>query len=67
MNTEERLIELEVKFSHTERLVAELNDVLYQQQRELDALKDALKRLEEKTAAEPGLVDAARNDRPPHY
>lgn len=65
MTSEERLIDLEVKYAHLERTVAELNDVLYRQQKEVDALQETVRRLQDKS--EPGLVDAATQEKPPHY
>ena len=65
--SEERLAELEVKCAYLEKTVSELSDVLWQQQRALDALQDQYRTLKDKVGADPGLVDASRNDRPPHY
>ncbi len=65
MTSDERVVELEVKYAHLERTVSELNEVLYRQQRELDALKETLRRLQDKS--EPGLVDASAQEKPPHY
>jgi SlyX protein len=63
---EKRLDELEARYAQLEHTVEELSGVVYRQQREIDALRDALARLKDKFAAEPGLVDAMRQDRPPH-
>lgn len=65
--SESRLDDLEIKCAHLEKTVSELSDVLWHQQQELDALKDGYKGLKERLGADPGLVDASRNDRPPHY
>jgi SlyX protein len=62
-----RLDNLEEKYAHLERLVNELSEVVWRQQRELDGLKTQLKGVRERLDAEPGLVDAARQDVPPHY
>lgn len=62
-----RLAELELKFMQQEQLLEELSQVLYGQQRELDQLKQTVAALEQKLSAEPGLVDAKGDDRPPHY
>lgn len=65
---EERLVELELKFTAQERLLQELSEVMWRQQRELDALKTQLDQLAKRTEAQdPGLVDAAIVERPPHY
>jgi uncharacterized coiled-coil protein SlyX len=65
--SESRLDELEVKCAHLEKTVLELSEVLWRQQKELDALKDGYRGLKERLSADPGLVDASVNDRPPHY
>lgn len=62
-----RLAELEVKCAYLEKTVSELSDVLWSQQKELDALKDLYRVLKDRVGADPGIVDASRNDRPPHY
>jgi SlyX protein len=65
--SDQRLAELEVKCAYLEKTVADLSDVLWRQQRELDALKDGYRSLNDRIASDVGLVDASRNDRPPHY
>lgn len=62
-----RLAELEVKYAHLEKLVADLSEVMWRQQKELDALKEGYRGLREKVAGDPGIVDASTNERPPHY
>lgn len=65
---EERITELELRFTEQERLLQELSGVLFAQQRELDALRAQVVQLEKKLQAEPGLVDpSGDNDPPPHY
>lgn len=64
----ERVDTLEFKVAHLERALQELSDVLYRQQREIDALTDRNQRLLEQVqqledrGAEPGGVEI-----PPHY
>ncbi|MGV3624302.1 MAG: SlyX family protein [Archangium sp.] len=65
--SEQRLADLEVKCAYLEKTLGELSDVVWRQQRELDAMKEAYKILKDRVAADPGLVDASRQDRPPHY
>jgi SlyX protein len=62
-----RLQELEIKAMEQQRLLADLSEVLYAQQRQLDDLGQRVHRLGQKLAAEPGLVDANQDDKPPHY
>lgn len=65
--TEERLTELEIRFTEQQRLTQELSEVLYQQQRAIDLLSSEVQLLKQKLAAEPGLVDANATEKPPHY
>ncbi len=64
----ERVEALEFKVAHLERALQELSDVLYRQQREIDALTDRNQQLREQVqqledrGAEPGGVEI-----PPHY
>jgi uncharacterized coiled-coil protein SlyX len=63
----ERIRELEIKAMEQQRLLADLSGVIYAQQRELDELGKRVYRLSQKLAAEPGLVDPDREEKPPHY
>ncbi|MFT3842824.1 MAG: SlyX family protein [Myxococcaceae bacterium] len=45
----------------------ELNQVVYRQQQQIDSLVKTVTQVEEKMRAEPGLVDASINEKPPHY
>jgi SlyX protein len=64
---EERIIELEIRFTEQQALLQELSEVLVGQQREIDLLKSKLAMAEQRLQAEPGLVDASERERPPHY
>lgn len=65
--SEARLSDLEVKCAYLERTVAELSEVMWRQQKELDAIKEIQRQMRDRVNADPGIVDASRNDRPPHY
>ncbi len=67
MTVDFRLNTLETRYTELERLVEELNQAVYRQQQQLDALTLTVTRLEEKLKAEPGLVDAPADEKPPHY
>ena len=67
MTVDERLIEVEIRAAHLEKLVGDLSDVIYQQQKELDQMRLIMTQLREKLRADPGLVDGSRDDKPPHY
>ncbi|CAM3165340.1 SlyX family protein [Corallococcus sp. ZKHCc1 1396] len=64
---DKRLVELEIRYTQQQELLQELSDVLYQQGRVIDTLRVELDRLKLKLEAEPGLVDARQQERPPHY
>ena len=64
---ESRFIELELRYMQQTELLQQLSDVLYAQQRELDALRAEVEALKRKLEGEPGLVDAKQQERPPHY
>jgi SlyX protein len=64
----ERIETLEFKVAHLERALQELSDVLYRQQREVDALRDRnqqlvqqVQQLEDRGAESNGV------EIPPHY
>jgi uncharacterized coiled-coil protein SlyX len=61
---EQRLVELEERYTHLEREVQDLSRVVFEQQKTIDYLKQQL-------GATRGKVDAMGvptvNDPPPHY
>jgi uncharacterized coiled-coil protein SlyX len=68
-SVEERLVGLELVVTHVERDLGALNSVVLEQQREIDALKRMLGRLDDRVtrlADEDEPRDAA-GERPPHY
>ncbi len=62
-----RIQELESRFMEQQRLLDELSSVVFTQQRRIDELSQALQRVNQKVTAEPGLVEAEADDKPPHY
>lgn len=67
MTDEERVIEVEIRAAHLEKTVNELSEVVYRQQRELDAIRALVQQLRDKLVAEPGLVERGTPEKPPHY
>lgn len=67
--SEQRLIELETKFSHQESAIEELQKALYEQYTKIEKLEKNLKTLTERfdgTGAGKPEVGPA-NEKPPHY
>ncbi|MES2931871.1 MAG: SlyX family protein [Pseudomonadota bacterium] len=69
MNTEDRLIEIEIKLSRQEDTVETLNQVIYQQQKKIDHLEASLLALARrvKESSEASNEGNIANERPPHY
>lgn len=61
---ETRLVDLEVRYTHLERQVAELNQVVFEQQKAIDALQRQLIAVNARVDQQGGPTP---NDRPPHY
>ncbi|MBV6306912.1 SlyX family protein [Candidimonas humi] len=68
MTVEERLIEIEIKLTRQEDLTQELNQLVYQQQKQIDELKAFCASLarQAEDLADSGAAPSA-NERPPHY
>ena len=66
--TETRLTALEIKASYTEDLLDSLNQTIFRQQQQIDALVREMEHLrKEAIAAGAGGVTGPREDLPPHY
>ena len=63
---EDRIVELEIRFTEQQHLLQELSEVVYAQQRAIDLLTAEVRQLRQKIP-EPGIVDAAEREKPPHY
>jgi SlyX protein len=63
---ESRIVELEVRFMHQERLLEELSAVLLDQGRSLERLRAEVTALRARVASGPE-EQAPDNERPPHY
>jgi SlyX protein len=62
--SDERLVALEERYSHLQRLHQDLSDVLYGQQRLLDRLEARVRLLEQQLGE---LVPDLPHEKPPHY
>lgn len=68
MTGDARIEALEFKVAHLERAMQELSDVLYRQQRELDAVRDHAQQLVQQVQSlEDRGADPTRVEIPPHY
>jgi uncharacterized coiled-coil protein SlyX len=59
--------DLQVRYSHLEKAQAELSEVVWRQQKQLDELAKVVRTLSDRLGGDPGLVDSSRVDLPPHY
>ena len=68
---EEKLIELEIKFSYQEDLLSDLNAIVARQQRQLDELISEISGIKEQLqdATERGAAGGQEEqiEKPPHY
>ena len=64
MTLEERLNELEIKYSFQEDTIKELNEVIATQQKELDALKLLVQKIVDQFGED---VEDLVNPKPPHH
>jgi SlyX protein len=63
-----RLVELEVKVSYAEDLIDALNDTVYRQQQQIDALVREVRALRGQVEAlQPGEPRSPADEVPPHY
>lgn len=67
--TEERLIKIETKLAHQENLLAELNDVVANQQAQITRLERLCGTLTDRirSLSDAGSDDQVAEQRPPHY
>lgn len=62
---EQMIINLEIKLTHQERVIEELNEALFSQQQRLDGFEKVLTDL--KKILQAGEQDIRPNEKPPHY
>lgn len=62
---EERFVDLEMRISHQEDMIDELNKLVYQQQVKIDKLESVLKEVAKRIIDLE--TDRTINERPPHY
>jgi uncharacterized coiled-coil protein SlyX len=68
MDIEDRITELEIKSAHQEATIADLNDVIFSQQKTIDSLEPRLLKMEtELKSLASNIKNASEEDAPPHY
>jgi SlyX protein len=69
MNTEDRLVELEIKVARQDDMVDALNKLVYQQQKKLDELEALCSALARriKDMREAATEQSPADEKPPHY
>ena len=68
MSDDPKLIELETKSAFQENLLAELNEVVIQQQKDIDQLRKRCEHLEQELQQlKGGDQGPIADERPPHY
>lgn len=61
---EPRVVDLEIRYSHLEKQLGELNQVVFEQQRAIELLQEQLSALRTRLT---GLGEPMENEKPPHY
>jgi uncharacterized coiled-coil protein SlyX len=59
-----RLVDLEIRYSHLERQLSELNQVVFEQQKAIALLEQQLTAVRNRVSAQDPVVE---NEKPPHY
>ncbi len=67
-SADQRLTELEIKTSFQEDLLEHLNQLVFRQQQQIDALINEVRQLRQQSAEAPsGAFRSLRDELPPHY
>ncbi|MDR0934414.1 MAG: SlyX family protein [Burkholderiaceae bacterium] len=64
---EARFIDLEMRISHQEDMIDELNKVIYQQRNRMDILEAAIAELARRLAEKGNNSVTLTHEKPPHY
>ena len=67
---EERLVDIETKIAFQEQTIKDLNDVVYEQQKEIEklgAIVESLLQQDNEVTKLSRQIDAPANEKPPHY
>jgi SlyX protein len=69
-SSEDRLVNMETKIAFQEKTIKDLNDALYEQQKEIERIGDICNSLVKRVKELSGItlgIDAPANEKPPHY
>jgi SlyX protein len=61
---EARVVDLEIRYSHLEKQLSELNQVVFEQQKAIELLQQQLVAVRTRLS---GLGEPMENEKPPHY
>ena len=64
MSTDARVVDLEIRYSHLEKQLLELNQVVFEQQKVIDLLEQQLIALRTRVA---NTGEPMEHEKPPHY
>jgi len=66
---EEKIIDLEIRLTHQEDHIQELDRIIYQQQQAIDLLQEQIKHLQGKlkNVSENNILSPSEESPPPHY
>lgn len=66
---EEKIIDLEIRLTHQEDHIQELDKIIYQQQQAIDLLQEQIKHLQGKlkNVSENNILSPSEEPPPPHY
>lgn len=64
---DERLIEMEIRYTHQEHLLEELNTELYNANERIDLLERKIERLTDTIRQHLDMQAPPANEKPPHY
>lgn len=64
---EQRIDELEVRVMHQDKIIADLNDMITAQWKQLEVMERQLRRMGEELEAMETSDAPAANQKPPHY
>ena len=69
LQTEKRLVDLEMKISHQEMTLESLHQTVYEQQKTIDLLESRMRKLSEQldSGRGEGLDIGPADEKPPHY